>query len=266
MLGNYQFNYAFVGERKNSVILFLHGFMGDGHDFQAVIDLISEQFCCLIIDLPGHGATEVKQEQDYRITNVAQAIIELLQKLSIKQCFLVGYSMGGRIALYLTIYFPQYFKRVILESTSPGLATKSERDRRIKQDLQLAEQLESQDYFLFLTQWYSNPLFASFRQHPNYHQAIARRLKNNPLKLAQSLRNMGTGMQPSLWHKLAANKIPLLLVVGELDRKFMVINQKIASLCCLSNLNIVKGSGHNVHFEKPLEFANPISYFFISSQ
>ena len=263
ILDNYQFNYVLFGDRKQPIILFLHGFMGRGDDFLEIINLISGQFCCLVIDLPGHGKTEVKYEHDYRMPNVAQAIINLLEKLRIKQCFLVGYSMGGRIALYLTIYFSQYFKRVILESTSPGLATKLERDRRIKEDLKLAEQLESQEYFLFLEQWYSNNLFASFTQHPNYPQAIAKKLNNNPLKLAKSLRNIGTGVQPSLWHKLSANKIPLLLVVGKLDKKFFLINQKIISLCCKSNLNLVKDSGHNVHFEQPLEFVNLIKYFFI---
>ena len=148
MLDNYQFNYIFVGDRTKPIILLLHGFMGNLHDFQEIVALISEQFCCLLIDLPGHGNTEVKQDRDYAMPNLAQAIIELLKTLQINQCYLLGYSMGGRVALYLTIYFPSYFKRVILESTSPGLATKAERDRRIRQDLKLAEKLESEDYYL----------------------------------------------------------------------------------------------------------------------
>lgn len=262
MLANYRFNYIFVGDRKNPIILFLHGFMGNLHDFQEVATLLSEQFCCLLIDLPGHGNTEVKQNKDYAMPNLAQAIIELMKTLQINKCFLLGYSMGGRVALYLTIYFPGYFKRVILESTSPGLETKAERDRRIRQDVKLAEKLESQDYSLFLKQWYSNPLFDSFRQHPNYHQAIIRKLNNNPLKLSKSLRYMGTGIQPSSWHQLSASKIPLLLVVGELDRKFITINQRIATICSQSQLKIVNSSGHNVHFEQPIDLVNLINWFF----
>lgn len=262
MLANYRFNYIFVGDRTKPIILFLHGFMGNLHDFQEVADLISEQFCCLLIDLPGHGNTKVKQKRDYAMPNLAQAIIELLNILQIHQCYLLGYSMGGRVALYLTIYFPSYFKRVILESTSPGLATKAERDRRIRNDVKLAEKLESEDYSLFLEQWYSNPLFDSFLKHPNYHQAIAKKLNNNPHKLAQSLRQMGTGIQPSLWHQLSVNKIQLLLVVGELDQKFITINQKIASLSSQSQLKIVNSCGHNVHFEQPIDLANLIIRFF----
>ncbi|MGB5637257.1 MAG: 2-succinyl-6-hydroxy-2,4-cyclohexadiene-1-carboxylate synthase [Waterburya sp.] len=247
---DYQFNYVLIGDRHKPVILFLHGFMGNSHDFSGVVGKLGE-FCCLIVDLPGHGQTEVKQDTNYHMPSVAEALIGLLDKLAIKQCRLWGYSMGGRIALYLIVYFPQYFQSVILESASPGLKTQEERDRRIAQDFQLARQLESGNLYQFIQQWYNNPLFKSFVQHPNYQQAFSRRLDNDPLKLAKSLRFMGLGMQPALWSYLSKIQIPLILVVGALDAKFIAINQKIISLCPQASLNIVKHSGHNVHFEQP---------------
>ena len=258
---DYNFNYVIYGNRQKPIILFLHGFMGNCHDFSAVIDRLSE-FCCLVVDLPGHGQTQVKQDCNYRMANTAWALIQLLKELDIKQCFLFGYSMGGRLALYLTIYFPQYFPGVILESASPGLKTQRERDRRIEQDLKLAKRLESQDFSLFLQQWYSNPLFASFAQHPNYKQAIASRLNNNPSNLAKSLLFMGLGMQPSLWNDLASIKIPMLLLAGTLDPKFIAINQELASLSPQANLCIVKDIGHNIHFESPTKLVRLIRSFF----
>jgi 2-succinyl-6-hydroxy-2,4-cyclohexadiene-1-carboxylate synthase len=234
--------------------------MGNCYDFLAVINYLSE-FCCLAVDLPGHGKTEVQQDCNYSMVNTARALIKLLQKLDINKCFLVGYSMGGRLALYLTVYFPQYFPRVILESASPGLKTRSGRDRRIGRDLKLAKQLESQDFSLFLQQWYGNPLFASFVCHPNYERAIASRLNNNPFNLAKSLLFMGLGIQPSLWDCLVSIKIPVLLVVGELDTKFVAINREIAILSSQTSLHIVKNAGHNIHFERPPEFGQLIRYF-----
>lgn len=257
---DYSFNYVIYGERHKPVILFLHGFMGNCHDFLAVIDRLDE-FCCLAVDLPGHGKTEVKHDCNYRMANTALALIQLLKELDIRQCLLVGYSMGGRLALYLTIYFPQFFQRVILESASPGLKTQQMRDRRIEQDFKLAKRLESQNFALFLQQWYSNPLFASFVQHPNYNSAIASRLNNNPFKLAKSLLFMGLGVQPSLWNNLPSIKIPLLLLVGTLDPKFVAINREVASLSPQANLCIVKNVGHNIHFEHPTELARLIKSF-----
>lgn len=252
------FNYTLIGDRQKPIILWLHGFMGNCHEFLAVINRLSE-FCCLVVDLPGHGQTKVGQDADYQMPNTALGLIGLLETLAIEQCWLVGYSLGGRIALYLTVFFSQYFQGVILESASPGLDTQSERDRRIERDLKLAKQLESMDLAQFLQQWYANPLFRSLVQHPCYHQAIVIRLKNDPLKLAKSLRLIGLGMQPSLWSYLSEVQIPVLLIVGALDAKFREINQQMASLCPQASLNVVENSGHNVHFEQPAQFVNLIN-------
>jgi 2-succinyl-6-hydroxy-2,4-cyclohexadiene-1-carboxylate synthase len=236
--------------------------MGDCHDFDRVISNLSG-FCCLAVDLPGHGQTIVQEDSHYQMPNVAQALINLLVELNIKQCILVGYSMGGRIALYLAIHFPQYFPGVILESASPGLSSQLERDRRIAKDSKLAEQLESSDFDFanFLQQWYSNPLFASLGKHPNYPRAIARRLCNDPNQLAKSLRSIGLGTQPTLWKSLPEIQIPLLLIVGELDPKFIRINQIMANCCPQASLYRINNTGHNVHFEAPLQFSKLLKYF-----
>lgn len=236
--------------------------MGDCHDFERVISNLSG-FCCLAVDLPGHGQTIVKQDSDYQMPNVAQALINLLIELNIKQCILVGYSMGGRIALYLAIHFPQYFPGVILESASPGLASQLERDHRIAKDSKLAEQLESSDFDFanFIQQWYSNPLFTSLVKHPHYPKAIARRLCNDPHQLAKSLRLIGLGTQPNLWKSLPKIQIPLLLIVGELDPKFVRINQMMANSCPQASFYRINSTGHNVHFEAPLQFTKLLKYF-----
>lgn len=251
----YQFNYALIGDRSQPIVIFLHGFMGCSHDFLEIIKLISAYYCCLIVDLPGHGTTEVTQDSCYQMSCTAMGIIELLNRLRISSCFLVGYSMGGRIALYLALHFPKYFKAVILESASPGLKTTSEREIRIRHDQLIQEKLQTQDMSAFLQQWYENPLFASFIKHPDYAQAIAQRLENNPIKLIKSLEYLGLGKQPSLWHKLEGNKVPLLLLVGELDSKFISINQEMANLCGQAKLIIIENSGHNIHFEQPNFYA-----------
>ncbi|WP_255413968.1 2-succinyl-6-hydroxy-2,4-cyclohexadiene-1-carboxylate synthase [Pleurocapsa sp. CCALA 161] len=241
-------------------MLFLHGFMGNCDDFAQVISNL-EEFCCLMVDLPGHGQTTVQQDSDYQMPNVAQALVQLLIALNIKQCILVGYSMGGRIALYLAIHFTQYFQGVILESASPGLSIQLERDRRIAQDLKLAEQLETSDLADFIQQWYGKPLFASFVGHSDYPQAIARRLCNDPYKLAKSLRLIGLGIQPSLWKSLPKIQIPLLLIVGELDTKFVQINQMMANSCPHATLQSANNTGHNVHFEDPFQFTQLLKDF-----
>lgn len=247
-----QLHYSLTGNNNNPVIILLHGFMGNGSDFIEVIPLLAKQFYCLTVDLPGHGKTQINGgDENYKMPNTARELIDLLDFLEINKCYLFGYSMGGRLALYLTVNFPWRFEKVILESASPGLKTEEERSRRISSDFKLANKLETTDFKEFLLNWYNFVLFNSLSQHPNFEQMLQRRLQNNPFELAKSLRNMGTGNQPSLWEKLPEVKIPLLLLVGEMDKKFVAINSEMARLLPEVKMEIIADSGHNIHLENP---------------
>lgn len=268
-LENYQFGYSLTGRADRPSILFLHGFMGDRHDFDPITSRLIDQYQCLAIDLPGHGETQVTEEAEYGMELTARAIIGVLDQLQISQCFLVGYSMGGRLALYLTVHFPARFLRVVLESASPGLKTEEEREQRVQRDWHLATDLETTDFADFLKNWYDQPLFASIKHltdrsriSPTFAQMLEQRQQNQPHKLAKSLRNLGTGSQPSLWVKLAQNQVPLLLLVGDLDRKFVQINQEMQTLCSSAKLQIMTGCGHNVHFENVQGFVESLRGFF----
>lgn len=270
-IDNYCLSYLSEGNSSDPTILFLHGFMGDLSEFKEVIAILSKQFYCVAINLLGHGQTRVidpKIDQDdyYTIQSTANFVIKFLDLLRVDRCFLVGYSMGGRVALYLTIHFPQYFCRTILESASAGLQTDQERGDRLAKDRLLAATLEAGDLRLFLENWYQQPIFATLRSHPNFAQMLEQRLNNSPALLAKSLCNLSTGMQPSLWEKLPENQVPLLLLAGELDPKFVQINRQMKQLCKYSQLEIIPKCGHNIHFENPQIFIDKITAFLTKRQ
>ena len=265
-LNNYRFHYTINGNIEQPVLLLLHGFLGNSNDFKASISQLSSQYCCLTVDLPGHGKTQVLGGDDYyTMAETAIGLIEFLNHLNFKPCHLFGYSMGGRLALYLTLDFPQYFQGVILESTSPGLKTETEQINRLKSDEKLAKSLEdlaaSSCFQEFLDRWYQQPLFQSLKQHPEFSNILQQRLNNNPPELAKSLRYLGTGKQPSLWEKLSQNQIPLLLLVGEYDTKFKQINQEMANLCSFAQLQIIPNCGHNIQIENRTIWVNTIRNF-----
>ncbi|MFN6478443.1 2-succinyl-6-hydroxy-2,4-cyclohexadiene-1-carboxylate synthase [Nostoc sp. DedQUE07] len=265
-LKKYKFNYFFNLNINKPLIIFLHGFMGNINEFDEAIKLLAEDFSYLIIDLPGHGKTEVLGgEEYYKIEATAKAIINLLDELNIDKCHLIGYSMGGRLGLYLTLNFPKRFIKVVLESASPGLATEAERLERVRRDAQIARKLSRSiiqtDFAAFLSNWYNQPIFGYIKNHPEYDRMIESRLQSNPHELDKSLRLMGTGCQPSLWEKLQENKIPMLLLVGEYDRKFISINTEMAKICKFAQLKIIINAGHNIHFENTLAFVENIKSF-----
>ncbi|MDB9373788.1 2-succinyl-6-hydroxy-2,4-cyclohexadiene-1-carboxylate synthase [Nodularia sphaerocarpa] len=267
VLNNYNVHYSLINNSNKPVILFLHGFMGNIHEFDEAIKILAEEFSFLTLDLPGHGKTQVLGgDEYYTMANTANALINLLDELKINQCFLVGYSMGGRLALYLTLHFPERFAKVILESASPGLATEIERLARIKNDAQIARKLArsitKSDFATFLQNWYNQPIFGAIKNHPNFEIILESRLQNNPIELTKSLQFMGTGNQPSLWNKLNQNTTPLLLLTGEHDKKFIDINTEIAQKCQIAQLKVINQAGHNIHLENTAEFVKNIRDFF----
>ncbi|ALB43199.1 MULTISPECIES: 2-succinyl-6-hydroxy-2,4-cyclohexadiene-1-carboxylate synthase [Nostocales] len=266
IIHKYQFHYSLNHQPNKPIILFLHGFMGNIYEFDQAIKLLVDDFSHLTIDLPGHGKTHVLDDECYTMASTAAAIIQLLDQLKIDQCYLIGYSMGGRLALYLTLYFPQRFIKVILESASPGLATETARLARIKSDAQIAKKLtrmtNKDDFDYFLHNWYQQPIFGDIKNHPQYQSMIASRLANNPLNLVKSLQFMGTGSQPSLWEFLPKNTIPLLLLVGEEDEKFMKINMEVTKKCNFVKLQIIDQIAHNIHLENTVAFVQNMQKFF----
>lgn len=238
------------------IVVFLHGFLGSGAGFDAIANQLP--FSCLILDLPGHGETRFSAQ--YTMENTANAIVHLLNELGIDRANLVGYSMGGRLALYLALNHPERFSKTVIESGSPGLKTAQERLERIERDRTLATQIET-DFDQFLINWYNQPLFQSIKAHSSFDQMLKERSRNHPGEIARSLLEMGTGMQPSLWEKLRTHQNPLLLMVGEYDRKFVALNQEMASLCETAELTIVPDAGHNIHFEQPDLFVDRLKSF-----
>lgn len=270
ILEKYHFNYSLIGKLNKPLILFLHGFMGNINEFDEAIKLLSDDFDYLRLDLPGHGKTQVLGEDEYyTMANTAHALIKLLDELKIPKCFLVGYSMGGRLALYLTLHFPERFLKVVLESISPGLATEAERLERFKLDTQIGRKLtrsfEKSDFAVFLSNWYNQTIFGYIKNHPEYDRMLESRLQNNPKGLDKSLRFMGTGCQPSLWEKLKENKISMLLLAGEYDEKFISINTEMAKICEFVQLKIISNAGHNIHFENTLTFVENIKDFLVAA-
>jgi 2-succinyl-6-hydroxy-2,4-cyclohexadiene-1-carboxylate synthase len=249
----YRWYYDRINELTLPPLLLLHGWMGSSEDYREVIEYLSWQYNCIAIDLPGHGKTEVIDEENgYNFVNTAIGIVDLLDNLGVARCSIAGYSFGGRLALYLALEFPDRFDRVILESASSGLATAAERAARIERDRQISDRLATEPFADFVSDWYRQSLFIGINKHPKFPALIERRIATNqPQKLAKSLQFAGLGNQLYLGDKLKVYSRSISLVVGALDRKFVDINRDLARSCPHAILKIVPNCSHNVHFQNP---------------
>lgn len=247
------------GDKKNKPLMFLHGFMGSSDDWQPLMNELSDDSYTIAFDLPGHGQTEASDDNDYSMPTCAEAIIKWMNTHAIKQSSLCGYSMGGRLAFYLAVHYPDRFDKVIIESASPGLQNESERKERKQIDHMRSNRLLMEDLGGFINDWYAMPLFQTInKQSERYHQMIARRKKNSPEKLARSLRYMGVGEQSSLWKELPNIKMPMYLIIGEKDKKFKQISSDVNKTNQDINIIEISSAGHNVHFEQEQKYIETI--------
>ncbi len=194
---------------------------------------------------------------------VGRDLIAIFKALSLAAVNLLGYSMGGRLALYMAARYPTYVKTLIIESASPGLETGDQRQMRIEDDRRLASEIENAGVPAFVEQWQKLPLFStqqalSAEQQERLHH---QRLNNSAPGLANSLRGMGTGQQPSLWPELDSIRLPVLILAGELDGKYVNIAQQMAAAIPQADLKIIADAGHNIHLEKNRVFTSTILDF-----
>lgn len=242
-----------AGATRGTVTL-LHGFTGDHTALAALAAALADDRRVLVPDLPGHGRTALR---DPSFPAAGAALVRALRALDVASTAVVGYSMGGRLGLYLALERPELVDALVLESASAGLPTAAERAGRRATDEDLARRLETESMQAFVTWWEAQPLFASQACLPAVVRAAerVRRLGARPEGLAVSLRGMGTGAQPWLGDRLGTLGVPALVVAGALDAKFSAIATTLAARIPQATLRIVPDAGHAVHLERPAVFA-----------
>lgn len=257
-------HYHTIVSGAGSPILLLHGFTGDVSAWQNLRPSLEKSHRVIALDILGHGKSDKPSSAScYRMEQVAADIIAWLDRLTTGKIHLLGYSMGGRLALYLALRYADRFHSLILESASPGLRGQQARAERVCRDHQLADQIEAKGIEWFVDFWENLPLWDSQRTLPAAVLASQRqkRLDNHPLGLAHSLRGMGSGAQPSLWEELPRLNLPTQLIVGELDHKFLRINREMMTAMPQAAMKVVPKAGHRVHLENPPRFHEAVMSF-----
>ncbi|PZN12628.1 MAG: 2-succinyl-6-hydroxy-2,4-cyclohexadiene-1-carboxylate synthase [Bacillota bacterium] len=245
-------------------IVLLHGFTGSTATWEGHREALARLGPVIAVDLVGHGRSGAPEAVDrYRMERCVADLLALFDRLDLRRVRLVGYSMGGRVALHVTLAAPARVACLVLESASPGIADPAEREQRRRQDEALADRIEREGIAAFVRYWESLPLFATQQRLPAAvrKRLRAQRLANRPRGLANSLRGMGAGAQEPLWDRLPELDLPVLVVVGELDAKYCGIAQEMVRRLPRGRLAVVPGAGHAVHLERPEAFIQVVGTF-----
>src|SRR4051812_49138187 len=187
-------------------------------------------------------------------TVVADVFRATAAALGVAEATYIGYSQGGRLALQLALDHPEVVRRLLLVSASPGIADAGARATRRDADERLAQEIERDGVDAFLERWLAQPLFATLP--PERAGLDERRAENTVETLTQQLRVLGQGAQPSNWERLGEVEVPVLLVAGALDTKYVDIAARMADELPDALVEVIDGAGHACHLEQPERFAH----------
>jgi len=233
----------------------LHGFTETDDVWTEVLAPLKRPLRCPL--LPGHGWRPCPAG-----TTIKTVAGEIAAKLPAGGD-LLGYSLGGRIALQVALDHPTKLRRLVLISSTAGLRDVQEREKRVRHDHAFAEVLEEDGLGPFVAWWESNPALKPARVMPRamIEQLRCRRLNQDPLGLAGVLRHLSTGAMTDLWPRLGELKMPVLLIAGESDPRYVAVMKDMAAKIPGAQLELVPGCGHAVHREAPNELIDLLRDF-----
>jgi 2-succinyl-6-hydroxy-2,4-cyclohexadiene-1-carboxylate synthase len=234
-------------------LVFLHGFTQTHHHWHPVALAIAARMAApptlAFVDLPGHGlSVDDRAALDERGAEQVAAVGG--------PGTYVGYSMGGRFALFAALARPDLVQRLVLIGATAGIDDAIEREERIRLDDRRADRIEEIGVDAFLDEWLAGPLFATLPCDP---VEIEHRARNTPAGLAHSLRTAGTGRQASLWNRLGEIDVPVLVIAGERDDKFSDIGRRMTARLRDARFVQIAGTGHAAHAEAPTATADAIA-------
>ena len=247
-------NYEVIGE--GTPVTLLHGFTQSGRSWHEVISKMPDGWKWVVPDLRGHGDTRVRPGAPHTMDACTADLEMLWDHLGIARTHLVGYSMGGRLALHVAATRPERILSLLTIGAHAGLEEDAREGRR-RGDEALAQRIEKEGLEAFVNYWSSLPLFAGLeRRGPSFVARVrAERMNNHVAGLAESLRGMGAGAMRPVWDELARVRCPCTFVAGQLDHGYVASAQRLAMSVPNGRVVVVQRAGHTVQQERPEAFA-----------
>ena len=190
-----------------------------------------------------HGFLGLPRDWDFLRKAGFEVVTPPLDRIPPAGDVLLGYSMGGRLALHALIGGARY-RRAVIVSAGLGIEDRVAREERCKNDERWARAFESDPWNDVMRVWNEQPVFGG-------HRLRREERDFDRLELARQLREWSPGVLPPLAWRLREIEIPVLWIAGERDTKYVTEAERAISLLKSGELWICPGAGHRVPWEQP---------------
>ena len=239
-------------------LVLLHGFLGLPSAWDGLRARLPSDVAVLAPALAGHAGAPPAGSYEEEVERLG----DLVLKSGLEAPHLVGYSLGGRLALGLLARWPGHFSGATLLSARLALRSQAEREARVQADEALAERLLTGGLGAFLSAWDAQPLFASQAALPEAQLRAWREARgiHAPEAVVCGLRALSLGRMPDESAALSRFEGPVAVLAGALDPKFVALAPELAAALPRSTWSIVPGAGHNLPLEAPASVASALPW------
>jgi len=259
-------------------VVALHGFMGSPETFSHLKERFPGRMLPVALPEPlavggddsfeDESLTEAGENAGestggYPLSNghdrVAKHLLAYLTQRGMDRFHLLGYSLGGRIAMHMAELAPERVDGLILESAHPGLEDGMEREARRDHDHAWATRFRVEGRGA-LESWYEQGVFSSLPDE--LRKTLIREKSNRSWESdADAMEALSLGGQRSQWEALAERIGPTLFISGEMDERYTKVGERLAMLSGQIRHVALEGTGHVVHREQPAAYLAALQSF-----
>ncbi len=230
------------------MIYALHGFLGMPDDWTTLLQAADLPHAVFAEDVFNAGPIDDMWSWGERFNRKAAA--------APAPRVVMGYSMGGRLAMHALMLQPDMWDAAIIISAHGGLATEAERQQRRLADEQWARRFAEEPWQPLMQAWNGRQVFSGEGFRFARHEADYDRTK-----LAAALRQWSLGRQDDLLPRLAQIQVPILWLTGADDDNYVQQAKKVVLKHPLSKIAHIPKAGHRLAWQQPQEFISEVTHF-----
>ena len=226
----------------------LPGFLGKASDWASFEWPQGSRLHPLELFSPHRSSTGFRalRPRSYSLPHWGQWVNECAAATPSRSRVLMGYSLGGRIALHALLQSPDLWRGAVIVSAHPGLQTLKEKELRLKSDRAWALRFEAEEWNAVLADWNAQSVFEGSQDLPQRLEADFDRRR-----LSAALVESSLGAQEDLRRPLSQLALPVLWVAGERASKFRALSEEMGSLNSHFETRILPGVGHRSLWDRP---------------